>query len=185
MYTYSSYSKPETRKNPEPLVSGYKCSQCPGRVETQMYDIDAAAQSWQEADGEPVDLEAEASGSFDVSLKRLADLRAAKDSEATRDSAVAEDPEATKDSATNVAEDPEATKHSAVAEDPDATKDSATNVAEDSQATKDSAVAEDSQATKDSEVAKSRGVQLARVQSFAERAQSYDKKVGGFGIFGT
>ena len=136
-----------------------------------MYDIDAAAQSWQEADGEPVDLEAEASGSFDVSLKRLADLRAAKDSEATRDSAVAEDPEAT--------------KHSAVAEDPDATKDSATNVAEDSQATKDSAVAEDSQATKDSEVAKSRGVQLARVQSFAERAQSYDKKVGGFGIFGT
>ena len=124
-----------------------------------MYDVDAAAQSWQEADGEPVDLEAEASGSFDVSLKRLADLRAAKDSEATRDSAVAEDPEAT--------------KHSAVAEDPDATKDSATNVAE------------DSQATKDSEVAKSRGVQLARVQSFAERAQSYDKKVGGFGIFGT
>eukprot|EP00439_Symbiodinium_sp_Y106_P001922 s1055_g1.t1 len=103
------------------------------RVETQMYDIDAAAQSWQEADGEPVDLEAEASGSFD---------------------------------------DPEATKHSAVAEDPDATKDSATNVAEDSQATKDSAVTEDSQATKDSEVAKSRGVQLARVQSFAERAQS-------------
>ena len=36
-----------------------------------MYDIDAAAQSWQEADGEPVDLEAEASGSFDVSFKEV------------------------------------------------------------------------------------------------------------------
>ncbi|CAE7497700.1 unnamed protein product [Symbiodinium sp. CCMP2592] len=85
----------------------------PSRVETQLYDVDAAARSWQEADGEPapVDLEGEATGSCD-------------DSEAAEDSAVAEEPQATMDSATKVVEEPGATTDSVVEDSEEATKDS-------------------------------------------------------------
>ena len=40
----------------------------------------------------------------------------------------------------------------------------------------------DLEAVCDPEPSESRGVHLARAKSFAERAQSYDTKVGGFGV---